>query len=105
MNLTHLSNLLMDPIKRTSVPNGQAWSQPWIGGVRTAVGTGYASQMQQVRRHMPVCGPPRFRLSTGKKIILGWIPHVLMLSVPFWALSQMPRWSAMHNNRPYGDDE
>ncbi|XP_030080331.1 uncharacterized protein LOC115483207 [Drosophila hydei] len=101
MRLSRLGHLLTVPIKRPPVSNGQALSKDCVSGV----GSGYAGQMQQVRRHAPICGPPRYPLSTAKKFLLGWVPLLLMMVIPTWALFRIPRWSAMHNNRPYGDEE
>ncbi|ALC38108.1 CG12617 [Drosophila busckii] len=62
-------------------------------------------QLQQVRHHAPICGPPRFPLSTGQRLIMGVGGLVLMMILPVWMIYQTPRWSALHNNRPYRDDE
>ncbi|EDW64301.1 uncharacterized protein [Drosophila virilis] len=103
MSFTLLSNLLTVPIKRVCATHGETFSKGGGGGA--GIGVGYAGQLQQVRRHAPICGPPRFPMSTGQKLIFGWGSILIMMILPYWALSQVPRWSAMHNNRPYGDEE
>ncbi|XP_064535363.1 uncharacterized protein LOC135426262 [Drosophila montana] len=107
MSFTLLSNLLTVPIKRACASHGETFTKGCGGGLGTGVGigVGYGGQLQQVRRHAPICGPPRFPMSTAQRLIFGVGPILIMMILPYWALSQVPRWSAMHNNRPYRDEE
>ncbi|EDV99256.1 uncharacterized protein LOC6567165 [Drosophila grimshawi] len=100
MSLPLKSKLLLVPITRRSAPIGQAQRMCLGAGV----GVGIGAQLQHVRRHAAICGPPRFPMSAAQKLIMGGGSILVMMIIPFWALFQMPRWSAKHNNRPYGDE-
>ena len=45
-----------------------------------------------------VCGPPRFPMSLGKKILLGGGATLLMMVIPIWGLLSVPSWSVKHAN-------
>ncbi|XP_060654105.1 uncharacterized protein LOC133850227 [Drosophila sulfurigaster albostrigata] len=83
MNSNSIRKLLLLPLKRISCPDG----------------------LQQVRHHAPIVGPPRFRLSMGQKALYGWGSLLFMMIIPMWSLYSMPRWSALHNNLPWDEDE
>lgn len=57
--------------------------------------------LQQVRQYGPICGPPRFPLSMGTKLILGVLPIALMMVIPVWSLFSIRRWSATMRGLPY----
>ncbi|KAH8282903.1 hypothetical protein KR054_010689 [Drosophila jambulina] len=63
------------------------------------------TQGAPVRSFVPVAGPPRFPMSTVQRLIFGVGPLLLMMIIPFWALSSLPRWSRMHLGLPPEEDD
>ena len=45
-----------------------------------------------------VCGPPRFPMSLGKKILMGGGATFLMILLPILGLLSVPSWSVKHAN-------
>ncbi|XP_030384555.1 uncharacterized protein LOC115631851 [Scaptodrosophila lebanonensis] len=93
MSFALMRKLLLLPIKRVCVG---AENRQNVGGGPLKI---------QVRHHWPIAGPPRWPMSTGQRFIMGWGSLIIMMIIPFWALFQVPRWSALHNNLPYGEEE
>ncbi|KAM8717956.1 hypothetical protein ACLKA7_004629 [Drosophila subpalustris] len=97
MILNVRQKLLLMPLKRFSVPIEKAQMN--------RLGIGFDNQLQQVRHYGPIVGPPRFRLTTAQKAIYGWGSLIFMMIIPIWSLYQLPRWSALHNNLPFEEDD
>lgn len=71
------------------------------GKMGNRVDNGFGGQLQQLRRYGPICGPPRFPLSMGTKLMLGVLPMALMMVIPVWALFSIRRWSCTMRGVPY----
>ncbi|XP_068140900.1 uncharacterized protein [Drosophila tropicalis] len=98
MSFAMMRKLLLLPFKRAcdaALPKTVASTTKATAATMMQIGAG--GQLQQIRHHMPIAGPPRFPLSTGQRLIMGWGSILAMMIIPFWALSQMPRWSKLHN--------
>lgn len=71
------------------------------GKVKNPIDWGSGTQLQQLRQYGPICGPPRFPLSMGTKLILGVLPIALMMVIPVWSLFSIRRWSATMRGLPF----